>query len=70
MSGPVDRIDEAIRELRYSLTGLDGRSQLKLLNESTAAAARLRVEIDAMRHEALDRLVADLQHESAMDHPA
>jgi hypothetical protein len=70
MSGPVDRIDEAIRELRYALVGLDGRSQLKLLNESTAAAARLRVEIDGMRHEALDRLVSDVQHESAMDHPA
>jgi len=70
MSGLVDKIDEAISELRHSVVGLDGRSQLKLLNQATASSARLRVEIDGMRAEALDRLVGDLQHETAMEHPA
>jgi hypothetical protein len=70
MNGLADAVDVALNELRHALAGLDGRSQLKLLNQATASAARLRVEIDAMRAEALERLVRDVQHETVMEHPA
>ena len=70
MNGLADAVDEALSELRHALVGLDGRSQLKLLNQATASAARLRVEIDGMRAEALERLVRDVQHETVMEHPA
>jgi hypothetical protein len=64
MDEAVERIHEATEELRRSLVGLDGRAQLRLLNGSTAAVSRLRVEIEGMRTDALDLLVNDLQDES------
>lgn len=64
MDKAVERLHEAAEELRRSLVGLDGHAQLRLLNGSTAAVARLRVELEGMRADALDLLVKDLQGET------
>ena len=61
MDAAVEKLHEASEELRRALVGLDGRAQLQLLNGSTAAVARLRVEVDSMRADALELLVTDLQ---------
>ena len=65
MDNAVERLHEAAEELRRSLVGLDGHDQLRLLNGSTAAVARLRVELEGMRADALDLLAKDLQGETS-----
>jgi hypothetical protein len=64
MDKAVERLHEAAEELRRSLVGLDGHAQLRQLNGSTAAVARLRVELEGMRADALDLLVKDLEGET------